>query len=232
MARLARILGLSAIGFGIAACSSDDRRTDTNGTSGAQSFDFSSVVGTTKTAPDEFAVQTVKPLQLPKDFTALPPPTPGTRSPLQADPIADARQILLGEAPAQPANARVSASESALLASTNSGAADPSIRAVLEAEQTALEESQPSYALENIIPSIRRDPNAGEALTASEERERLSEVLPAREFGKTEVATIPNLAAPSTAGPNVAPPTVSAAPAKILPVTEPATGGELIFIPE
>jgi len=231
MARLARILGLSAVAFGVAACGSGDDRRQAEGGEGTV-FSLSDWVGTNKVTPDEFAVQTVKPLQLPEDFAALPTPTPGTRSPLQADPIADARQLLLGEAPAQPANARISASESALLASTNAQAPDPSIRSVLDAEQAALVASQPTYALENVIPSIRRDPNAGQALTASEERERLSEVLPTRDFGSTEVATIPNLAAPSTAGPNVTPPTVSASPAKILPVTDSSTGGELIFIPE
>ncbi len=232
MARLVRILGLSAIAFGVAACSGDDDRVDADGKYDANSsFDFSRVLGTTKTAPDEFAVKTTKPLQLPKDFAALPAPTPGTRSPLDADPIADARALLLGETAPRPANARISASESALLASSGTGATDPNIRAVLDAEQTALEQSTPSYALESVIPSIRRDPNAGEALAASEERVRLSEVLPAREFGSTEIATIPNIGAPSTAVAPVTPPIIPT-PTAVPPTTSPATGGELIFIPE
>jgi len=108
---------------------------------------------------------------------------------LDTDPIADARTILLGAAETQPEKAPVSAAESALLASARTEEVDPNIREVLAQEQAALEASQPTYALENVFPSIRRDVNADDALQASDERQRLSEVLPTREFGGTPTLT-------------------------------------------
>jgi len=202
MAGLARILGMSAIALVVAGCG-----------------------GGEKNPPDEFAVSTVKPLVLPENFAALPTPTPGTRSPLQPDPIAEARAVLLGETDPQPANARISASESALLASTGASEADPNIRTVLQAEQDAREASRPSYALEGIFPSIRRNIDEADALTPSEERVRLSETLPPRQIGSTEISTIPSATAPAPILPT------GTAPAG-QPAIDPVTGGELIYIPE
>ena len=227
MAGLARALGISVVAFGLAACGGDDQRGSPDDKfTGNESFDFGGLIGANKSPPDEFAVTTTKPLTLPKDFAALPPPTPGTRSVLQADPIAEARAALLGETEPQPANARLSASETALLSSTGGTATDPNISAVLDAEQAALEESRPSYALEGVFPSIRRNLDEADALTPSEERVRLSETLPQRTIGSTEIATIPTTATPNATLPK------GATPAPVLPTVDPETGGELIYIPE
>lgn len=230
MARLARLVGLSAIALGVAACGADDQR-EASATS--DEFDGEEVavnlrglVGIDKNPPDEFAVSTVKPLELPENFAALPPPTPGVRSRLAPDPIADARKVLLGEVAPQAANARVSASESALLTSAGAGNASPEIRNVLQAEQDALDESRPTYVIDQIFPSIRRRTEQADALTASEERVRLSETLPPREIGSTATATIPSIPGSTAAAPAVTPPAV------VPPTTELATGDELIFIPE
>lgn len=231
MASLARILGMSAIAFGIAACSGGDAEPE----SAADKYDsnqglsLSRLVGTTKNPPDEFAVATTKPLVLPKDFAALPAPVPGKRSPLQLDPIADARAALLGVADPQPANARLSASETALLASTGAEAADSNIRDVLQAEQTARDNSRPTYVLDRILPTLRNDPAAAETLAPSEERVRLSEVLPQREIGSAEISTIPSATAPA---PSLPTGTAVAPTTPVLPTVDPVTGGELIYIPE
>jgi len=69
MALLARTLGLSAIALGIAACSGDDDRVDANGEYDANSgINVSRFIGITKNSPDEFAVKTTKPLELPKNL--------------------------------------------------------------------------------------------------------------------------------------------------------------------
>lgn len=220
MTGLLRILGLSVVAVSVAACGGDDQR-DVGDTPG-QGVDVSRFLGTTKSPPDEFAVATTKPLQLPKNFTSLPAPTPGVRSPLEADPIADARAALLGEPEPEATATTVSASEAALLSAAGSQTTDPSIRGVLDAEQAALEDARPSYALENVFPSIRRDANAGAILSPTEERARLSETLPTREIGNTTVATIPAATAPAVPTPT----------APVLPTTDPTADSGLIFIPE
>ena len=235
MTGLFRLLGLSLITFGVAACSGDDQRqVSSDRTDASQGVDLRGLIGIDKNPPDEFAVSTLKPLELPKDFASLPAPTPGVRSRLEADPIADARAILLGETTEQAATTPVSASESALLAAAGADNSSPDIRNVLETEQAALEAARPSYALENVFPSIRRDANQDAILAASEERVRLTEVLPQREIGSTAVATIPaaSASAAAVAAPAAAAAPTVTAPAAALPEADAATAGELIFIPE
>jgi len=240
MIGLARILGMSAIALGLAACGGD-AQPDAGGdkvTDGSGGIDIRGIVGVTKTPPDEFAVAPTKPLQLPKDFASLPPPTPGTRSPLQPDPIAEARAVLLGETEPVAANARVSASESALLASTGTGDVDPNIRNVLDAEEAERAADRPDFLLNRIFPSSAQAYSAEDTLAPEEERVRLSEILPQRTVGGTEIATIPTgsattpAAAPTTITPPVSPSAIAPALTGPPVAIDPVTGSELIFIPE
>ena len=77
-------------------------------------------------SPDEFLVLPTRPLEMPPDFAALPPPTPGAVNRVDYRPRAEAIAGLTG----QPATA--TASGAALVA--RAGPADPSIRARLAVE--------------------------------------------------------------------------------------------------
>ncbi|SHI44678.1 Beta-barrel assembly machine subunit BamF [Shimia gijangensis] len=71
------------LGFGLllAACSGDDgiRQLSSNGE-----------------GPDEFRILPAKPLSVPKDFNALPTPTPGGANSTDVDPVGDAVVALGG----------------------------------------------------------------------------------------------------------------------------------------
>ena len=54
--------------------------------------------------PDEFQIQTVKPLQLPQGQTSLPPPTPGGANLVDQRPLDDAAIALGGRAQSSPDN--------------------------------------------------------------------------------------------------------------------------------
>jgi hypothetical protein len=79
--------------------------------------------------PDEFLVLPNKPLEMPADLTALPPPTPGATNRADLDPEIEAVAALTGRA--APAG---TASSPALVA--RGGPADPAIRPTLAAEDT------------------------------------------------------------------------------------------------
>jgi hypothetical protein len=79
--------------------------------------------------PDEFLVLPTRPLEMPPNLAALPPPTPGTTARVAYRPQADAVQALTG----RPAPATANASP--LVARV--GPADPGIRATLASEDVA-----------------------------------------------------------------------------------------------
>jgi hypothetical protein len=79
--------------------------------------------------PDEFLVLPNKPLEMPPDLAALPPPTPGSTNRADLDPEIEAVAALTGRA--APAG---TASSPALVART--GPADPAIRTTLAVEST------------------------------------------------------------------------------------------------
>ncbi len=95
-------------------------------------------LGLDKQAPDEFAVITRAPLEVPSALV-LPPPQPGMPRPQEASAINQAQEVLLGNtAKQQPA--QTSSSENALLQKTGADNADPTIRAKINAETKELEE--------------------------------------------------------------------------------------------
>lgn len=94
-----------------------------------------------KSSPDEFAVVTKAPLVVPPDY-ALRPPRPGETRPQELTPSERAQQVLLGDSEAAPP----SQGEQLILRKAGALGADPSIRAVLAAENGGRAEKDRSLA--------------------------------------------------------------------------------------
>lgn len=225
-----RMLGFSVIAIGLTACGgkkAEEKAVEEYDE--GDGFSIAKLIGSTKNPPDEFAVISTAPLEMPKDFAALPAPRPGARSALTPDPIAEARSVLLGETAPQAANARVSVSETALLSAAGTST-DPNIRSTLAVEQAQVDAGEDAYLLDRVFPSLRayRGADLKDAIKPAEERVRLSDASGAQRAPTTGIASIPS----GPAG-NVVSQPVSATPsAPALPTVDPVTGGELIYIPE
>lgn len=229
-ATLFRTLGISVIAIGVVACTPEKPKEPTaEDYDPSEGFSVAELIGSTNNPPDEFAVISTAPLKMPKDFASLPTPQPGARSNLVPDPIAEARQVLLGDTSPQPANARVSISESALLSATGTGA-DPNIRTVLAGEQAEADAGARTYALDRVFPALReyRGADLQDTISPSEERARLRTASTTQRDPSSGIATIPSGPPPVAAQLPVTP----VAPTAVLPAGDPTTGGELIYIPE
>ena len=100
--------------------------------------------------PDEFLVLPTRPLEMPEDLTALPPPQPGTSNRVDYHPRSEAIAGLTGRpAPAGTANG------AALVA--RAGPRDPAIRAELAAEDVTWRQTHHGLLLERWFT---RDPAA------------------------------------------------------------------------
>ncbi len=110
-------------------------------------------LGMGKQAPDEFAVLTRAPLELPPDY-GLRPPEPGAKRPQEASTRDQARRILLGGAASADAAARpgsrISTGESAILKRAGALNADPSIRQKVNRESTGIALAEAGF-LDKII---------------------------------------------------------------------------------
>lgn len=84
--------------------------------------------------PDEFMVLPTRPLEMPSDLAALPPPTPGASNRVDRQPRAETITALTGQPPAAAPGAPALAAAA--------GSANPDIRATLTAEDDV-------YAREN-----------------------------------------------------------------------------------
>ncbi len=91
-----------------------------------EQFDFS------KQAPDEFAIVTRAPLEMPNDLTDLPPPQPGAPRPQELSATAQARASIIG-APAS-APAAVTQGELTLLNKAGATSVPANIRNEVDAE--------------------------------------------------------------------------------------------------
>lgn len=94
-----------------------------------EQFDFS------KKAPDEFAVTTRAPLEMPPDYS-LRPPRPGAQRPQEDTAVDEAKQAIFG---AEETNAQIQAEpitggEAILLQKSNATAIDPNIRQKIDKE--------------------------------------------------------------------------------------------------
>ena len=84
---------------------------------GTAGFQIRQAVGLDKNPPDAFVIMPTRDLEMPRDFSVLPPPAPGAASPLEADPRALAISAL-GGAPAQAPGAPVGLRAAAPVASS------------------------------------------------------------------------------------------------------------------
>lgn len=82
-------------------------------------------------SPDEFAILPNKPLQMPKNMTALPKPTPGGKNLADPTPLADAVKALGGNPNA--AQTAIPAADSALVKAASRYGVSPDIRQQLAA---------------------------------------------------------------------------------------------------
>lgn len=94
-------------------------------------------LGLEKESPDEFAVMTRAPLEVPPSLT-LPPPQPGAPRPQEQTAIKQAETALLGES-TQTRSETTSSAEDSLLQKAGAGAADPNIRSTVNQETENLE---------------------------------------------------------------------------------------------
>lgn len=83
--------------------------------------------------PDEFQIQTVKPLEQPQDVTVLPPPTPGGSNLVDHKPFDDVSIALGGRAPSSP-DAPVPGVDGAMVTHASRFGVSPDIRQSLAAE--------------------------------------------------------------------------------------------------
>lgn len=96
------------------------------------------------TKPDEFLVLPTKPLEMPQDLAALPPPTPGASNRVDFHPHAEAVASLTGRA--GPAGVT---SAPALVA--RAGPADPNIRADLAAADVVYRQNNRGQLIPRLI---------------------------------------------------------------------------------
>ncbi|MBI1327583.1 MAG: DUF3035 domain-containing protein [Alphaproteobacteria bacterium] len=127
-------------------------------------------LGLDRRSPNEFAVVTRAPLEMPAE-TILPPPRPGAPRPQEVPTAVQAEQEIIGSARAY--NAAISEGEMAILQNAKAGKADPAIRAKVEKD---LAEGSTTK-----VPGLKKLLNIGSNKTpatvvdASEEAKRLQE---------------------------------------------------------
>ena len=92
-----------------------------------EQFDFS------KKAPDEFAIITRAPLEMPTNLNQLPAPRPGIERPQETAPEQQAKQTLFGGEDKAVGN-ELTSGESILLQKSGAGEVDPNIRRVVDQE--------------------------------------------------------------------------------------------------
>jgi Protein of unknown function (DUF3035) len=138
-----------------------------------------SALGVDRTAPDEFNIVARAPLAMPPDYS-LRPPEPGLGRPQDLTPRQQARQTVFraGEqqqaALATPRGGR-SEGELAFLRQAGAGEADPSIRALVNEENSRLVEAERSFV--DRLVFWRESEPAGTVVDARREQQRLRENL-------------------------------------------------------
>lgn len=160
----ARVAGGLALIVLIAACSSQ--------TGERQSL--LRTVGLRQPPPDEFLVVERRPLELPPDTRALPPPDPEGINRTDPQPREEVTALLVGPEAQAPA-AEVSPGQRALLERAGVPSADPGIRAALQAEDDAVQNQRGQYALRTFLGRRTFDPYGDQVLDPFEETERLRE---------------------------------------------------------
>ncbi len=102
-----------------------------------EQFDFS------KKAPDEFAIVTREPLEMPASLNQLPLPRPGMQRPQESAPEVQAQATLFGEADSKVIP-NLTSGETILLQKANADGARSNIRDVVDVETQKVEKESTS----------------------------------------------------------------------------------------
>ncbi len=129
-------------------------------------------LGLTKESPDEFAVITRAPLEIPPSL-ALPPPTPGMPRPQETAAINQAKNAVLGNSNQTQTSKSTSAAESILLNKTGADAADPAIRAKVNTETKEMADRNKPVAQKLMNIGGAKDAPSATVVDAKKELERL-----------------------------------------------------------
>ena len=127
--------------------------------------------GLNKKSPDEFAVTTKAPLVIPPDFN-LRPPMPGAPPANSLDPAGNAELALFSNADPQTVAASMKGNyttgEKLLLANAKAQAADPGIRARLNADQRAAVQNADRSFTDKLL-NTAATPDTGKPVNADAE---------------------------------------------------------------
>lgn len=127
-------------------------------------------LGLQKDSPDEFAVLTRAPLEMPPEL-ALPPPQPGMPRPQEQSPVKKAQETLLG---AEKVAGEGSQSEDALLSAAGAENAQASIRETVNQETAELNDrNQPIGKRLLSLGTSGEEPNSATLVDPKKELERL-----------------------------------------------------------
>ncbi|SIT83392.1 Beta-barrel assembly machine subunit BamF [Pontibaca methylaminivorans] len=105
--------------------------------------------------PEEFAVMPVKPLVMPQNLSALPPPAPGQPNLADTNPVGEAVDSLGGSSGALNPTGPVPASDAALVARASRYGVPEGIRATLAAEDEAFRRQQARWSGFRLFPVDR-----------------------------------------------------------------------------
>lgn len=105
--------------------------------------------------PEEFMVLPVKPLTMPSNTSALPPPAPGQGNLVDTNPPGQAVASLGGSAAALNPSGAVPASDAALVAQAGRYGVPENTRAVLAAEDAAFRQRQARMSSFRLFPVDR-----------------------------------------------------------------------------
>lgn len=141
-------------------------------------------MGLTRRSPDEFAVMTRAPLELPPDLNApLPKPQPGAARPQEVSPNQSAEEAVLGQ-PAISASTESNA-ENALLQRAGAAQTDPNIRAIVNKE--AVEDAKDNRPVVKRILAIG-DKNADAPATIVDAPKELNRLKTNKQSGQPVTA--------------------------------------------
>lgn len=132
-------------------------------------------LGLTRDAPDEFAVITRAPLEMPPALV-LPPPQPGMQRPQEKSPESRAKQAVFGNQITQTAHASgQSSSEAALLGKASTPNANPEIRAQLDQEAAEMAKRNQTVAQKLLgLGGQKQEPSAN-VVDAQAEAKRIQD---------------------------------------------------------
>lgn len=104
--------------------------------------------------PDEFLVQPVKPLQLPPEIAALPPPTPGGSNLVDPNPLGDAA-IAVGGRPQSSPNGPIPGGDGVVVTYASRFGVSGDIRQALAQEDADFRKRRGRFTQYRIVPVDR-----------------------------------------------------------------------------